>query len=71
MLGEIKDACHPERCGAAAAAGWRRPARPPRARGCWMCPPISRPPTLVLPGSNQAEELFNADAEPRPNTSYS
>ena len=61
LLGEIKNACHPERVGQ--LCGWLEEARQV-ARDRLLDVPANQPaPTLVLP-VDQAEELFNADAGP-------
>jgi WD40 repeat protein len=61
MLGEIKNACHPERV--EQVRSWLEEARHV-ARARLLDVPAHQPaPTLVLP-MDQAEELFNADAGP-------
>ena len=61
MLGEIKNACHPEHV--ERLRGWLEEARQV-ARDRLLEVPAEQPaPTLVLP-VDQAEELFNADAGP-------
>ena len=61
MLGEIKNACHPEQV--ERLRGWLEEARQ-AARARLLDVPAEQPaPTLVLP-VDQAEELFNADAGP-------
>ncbi len=61
MLGEIKNACHPEHV--ERLRGWLEEARQV-ARARLLDVPAEQPaPTLVLP-VDQAEELFNADAGP-------
>ena len=61
MLGEIKNACHPEQV--ERLRGWLEEARQ-AARDRLLDVPAEQPaPTLVLP-VDQAEELFNADAGP-------
>ena len=61
MLGEIKNACHPEHV--ERLRGWLEEARQ-AARARLLDVPAEQPaPTLVLP-VDQAEELFNADAGP-------
>ena len=61
MLGEIKNACHPEHV--EQLRGWLEEARQ-AARARLLDVPAEQPaPTLVLP-VDQAEELFNADAGP-------
>jgi hypothetical protein len=60
LLGEIKDACHPEHV---ELHGWLEEARQV-ARARLLDVLAAQPaPTLVLP-VDQAEELFNADADP-------
>ena len=61
MLGEIKNACHPEHV--EQLRGWLEEARHV-ARARLLDVAAEQPaPTLVLP-VDQAEELFNADAGP-------
>ena len=61
MLGEIKNACHPEHV--ERLRGWLEEARQ-AARARLLDVAAEQPaPTLVLP-VDQAEELFNADAGP-------
>ena len=61
MLGEIKNACHPEHV--EQLRGWLEEARQ-AARARLLDVAAEQPaPTLVLP-VDQAEELFNADAGP-------
>ena len=61
MLGEIKNACHPEQV--ERLRGWLEEARQV-ARARLLDVAAEQPaPTLVLP-VDQAEELFNADAGP-------
>ena len=61
LLGEIKNACHPEYV--ERVRGWLEEARA-AARARLLDVPADQPaPTLVLP-VDQAEELFNADAGP-------
>ena len=61
MLGEIKNACHPEQV--ERLRGWLAEARQV-ARARLLDVAADQPaPTLVLP-LDQAEELFNADAGP-------
>ncbi len=61
MLGEIKNACHPERVHQ--LEGWLEEARQVARARLLDLPADQAAPTLVLP-VDQGEELFNVDAGP-------
>jgi hypothetical protein len=62
VLGEIKNACHPEQV--ERLRGWLAEARSAARLRLLDVPAEQSAPTLVLP-VDQAEELFNADAGPQ------